>query len=355
MFLSNRHGCRYLDYTIEGNRFLTLENNKLKMTFWLNKGADLIEIRDKASDMDVLWRTPMPMPAAGHYISPASAPIGNFFDYYPGGWQEVFPNAHLPTIGYKGAPLGLHGEVCLLPWHYSVLENTEDIIRIKLFVRTARTPFYIEKTVTLRNHEAFFVFNETIMNEGNEEMFYNWGHHPVFGAPFLEEGCVIDAPGNSIAVLPEKGEAANQRLLPGQRSKWPHLSDVSGQTVDASYILEQHAGFADSFHMEVKEGWAALRNPRLDLGVGLAWELDAFPYLWIWQAYSGSAGYPFYSRNYNVALEPYSVPVETLTESIQNGNAHKLKPQETKSSKLTFGFTQGKTPIHKITLDGRFE
>ncbi len=354
MFNSNRHGCRFLDYSVEGNRFLSLENNIFKMTFWLNKGADLIEIRHKALDIDVMWRTPMPMPQSGLYIPPHTGAIGSFFDYYPGGWQEVFPNAHLPVSDYKNAPLGLHGEVCLLPWTYEVLENQEEIIRIKLSVRTARTPFRLDKVITLKKDDAFCQFEETIKNEGNEEMQYNWGHHPVFGAPFIDSDCVIDVPEKSIAVIPAATYSGTEKLARNQRALWPVLKSVEGKEVDASHILGPDAQCADSYHLEIQEGWAGIRNPKLNLGIGLAWELKTFPYLWIWQAYCGSPGYPFYSSNYNVAIEPYSVPVETLSESIVNGHAHLIKAGDTHMTKFLFGFTQGHKPIRKITLDGQF-
>ena len=351
MLQANRHGCRFTDFVSGGNRFLTVENNMIKLTFWLNKGADLIEIRHKLKDLDVLWRSPIPMFASGTYNPPAVGSLSPFFDYYPGGWQEVFPNAHLPVSSYKNAPLGLHGEVCLLPWDYTVLENSEELVRIRFEVRTARTPFRLVKILTLKNGEPFFLFDEEIVNEGNEEMAYNWGHHPVFGAPFLEEGCVIDVPDHSVAVIPEAGSySGSERLAPGQRAIWPNVKTTKGETIDISIVPGMDAGCADSFHLVVREGWAALRNPRLDLGVALAWDLSTFPYLWIWQAYCGSPGYPFYKRNYNVALEPYSVPVETLTESIQSGNANILQPGEKKTTRLKFGFVGGKEKVKTYKL-----
>ena len=40
-----------------------------------------------------------------------------FMDFYPGGWQELFPNAGNNCV-YKGAELGFHGEICKVPWEF---------------------------------------------------------------------------------------------------------------------------------------------------------------------------------------------------------------------------------------------
>lgn len=330
MLNSRFHGCRHLEFEAEGNRFLSLENEKIKATFWLNKGADLIELRHKQKDVDVMWHTPLPMPAAGNYIPPVPGAIGSFFDYYPGGWQEVFPNNHLPTSDYKNAPLGLHGEVCLLPWQYRMVCNKPEQVTVELEVRTARTPFRLVKQVTLRSGEQTLEMQEWVQNEGEETMDYNWSHHPVFGEPFLEEGCRIELPEGSIAVTGPTSLSGTERYALDQRSNWPHLIAQQGEkaTVDASHVLSKKNRSTDSFHLEVPEGRVALFNPRLNLAVKLEWDLSCFPYLWCWQGYGGSMGYPFYGRNYNVALEPFSTPVQTLPESIQTGHAHHLEPGE---------------------------
>jgi len=82
--------------------------------------------------------------------------------------------------------------------------------------------------------------------------------------------------------------------------------------------------------------------------------ITTFPYLWMWQAYCGSQGYPFYSRNYNVAIEPYSVPIETLSESISRGHAHQIRAGGKAHTSFLFSFTQGTQAIKYIGLDGEF-
>lgn len=396
MFASERHGCRYLEFACGDNRFLTMENDAIKLTFWLNKGADLVELRHKASDIDVMWRAPWPIPEAGRYLPPATDGLTGFFDYYPGGWQEVFANVHLAVSDVANAPLGLHGEACLLPWTYEAVEQSASRLRIRLSVRLSRMPFRLEKTVGLELGQLGFALDERIVNEGGETLPYSWGHHPAFGAPLLEAGCRIDVPQGSVADIPEGSSAR----YAGQRSVWPHLAvrgDGSeggtasagrygewredggenegdgtdggagggasgangrgGETVDASVTPGAGAGYADGFALELPEGgsWAALRNPRLDLGVALAWEREAFPYLWLWLAYNGTPGYPFYKREYLVALEPFTVPVETLSDAIGSGRARWLVPGESATARLWCGFTSGTREVTRVHTDGQVE
>lgn len=348
MINSRMHGCRHLQFSSEGNDYLSLENERIKLTFWLNKGADLIELRDKERDINVLWRSPLRMPAAGQYIAPIASPSGAFFDYYPGGWQSVFPNAHTPTSDYKGAPLGLHGEACLLPWQCSIVENTAEKLIVLLEAHMARTPFRLQKHVTLKAGDRGFALEETIANEGAEPLFYNWGHHPTFGAPLLEAGCRIDLPENTVAITPGYTYSKTARFAEGQRVMWPNVQEKDGQTADAGIVPVRERRTSDSFHLEVPEGWVCLRNPRLDLGVGLAWDPAVFPHLWMWQAYGGSEGYPFYGRDYTIALEPFTNPIQTLPESIASGQARELMPGQSVRTALWAGLTGGQRPVKHI-------
>ncbi|MBO9609679.1 MAG: DUF4432 family protein [Paenibacillaceae bacterium] len=340
-----------MEYHREGNRFLTIENEKLRLTFWLNKGADLIELRHKSSDLDVLWHAPLPVRKPGDYIAPISSGGGAFFDYYPGGWQEVFPNAHSPTNDYKKAPLGLHGEVCLLPWTFHVEEDRVEHLRIRLEVETSRTPFRLKKTIEIFHDQLWFYLHETIINVGQEEMDYNWGHHPTFGAPLLAEGSIVDVPEGSTMVTPDYVYSATARYAQGQRKRWPIATDVRGAEVNAAHVVSRETGTSDSFHLEMSEGWVTLRNPNLNLGIGLAWDIEQFPYMWCWQGYCGNKGYPFYGRNYNIALEPFTNPIGTLPESIAAGHSRVLHPSESVSTTLRVGFTRGDLPLRRIQVD----
>jgi hypothetical protein len=40
--------------------------------------------------------------------------------------------------------------------------------------------------------------------------------------------------------------------------------------------------------------------------VAAEWDGDVMPYLWFWQEYGGTTGWPWCGRHWNVGLEPFS-------------------------------------------------
>ena len=55
--------------------------------------------------------------------------------------------------------------------------------------------FTLEKVLTLKINVSNLYIEETVKNLSSEVMSFTWGHHPNFGAPFLNEDSVIDLPG----------------------------------------------------------------------------------------------------------------------------------------------------------------
>ncbi len=73
-------------------------------------------------------------------------------------------------------------------------------------------------------------------------------------------------------------------------------------------------------------GWAAVRDPATGRGVGLAWDLEAFPHLWLWQQLNGQR-FPFHGRARLVGIEPVSCwPGDGLARAIEQGQARTIAP-----------------------------
>ena len=124
---------------------------------------------------------------------PSQVPSANgseqapFLDNYPGGWQEILPNFGDPCE-YKNIKLGLHDEISMLRWNYTILQDETECVSVQLEVRCVLTPFRVRKTLTLRPGYELEI-EERVVNESAEKMDCTWGHHPAFGAPFLDETC----------------------------------------------------------------------------------------------------------------------------------------------------------------------
>lgn len=125
--------------------------------------------------------------------------MGNNLDLYPGGWHESLPGGPCTILG---AQEGLHGEATLLPWSWSIEEDEPRTVSVLLTCRLIRLPFVLRKRLRLRTLSSMLEIEERLTNESDVEIEFMWGHHPTFGAPFLDGDCRIDAPRHEAVPLP---------------------------------------------------------------------------------------------------------------------------------------------------------
>jgi hypothetical protein len=320
-------GCRIsLDYTYKGMRIAYLENEAIRVGILLDKGADVFEYTYKPKNVDFMWQSPLEMRKP--YVTTSALAEGAFHDYYYGGWQEVLPSAGWASEPYMGVSQGLHGEVSLLPFEANVLEDSPDSVSLRTRVRLSRSPLALERTMSLARDKAALFIRERLVNESGEQFAIIWGHHPAIGTPFLSEHCVVQTPARKVEIL---AFHPNGLWEPGGDYDFPMVPNRrSGKLQDITKVLPEDTRSVDVvFFKDLKEGWYGLTDPEARLGFGMAWDKAVFKYLWMWQVYGGHNDYPWYSRTYNVALEPFtSYPPAGIQNAIKNGTAHILKPAE---------------------------
>ncbi|MBI2843823.1 MAG: DUF4432 family protein [Armatimonadetes bacterium] len=336
------YGCRISDqFTLNGLKLLVMENERLRVSLVLDKGTDIFEFLYKPLDVDFMWRSPLGLPSAAKLARSLPPGIGAFLDNYEGGWQEVLPNGGFPCI-YKGIDFGLHDETPLLPWSCVILEDTPDSVSARCWVRTRLTPFYVEKTLTLRSGEATLTIEEEVINEGEEELELTWGHHVALGEPFLDETCELTVPARTVITHPVEW-SANNRLKPDQKCPWPNVTGKNGGVIDLTRIPSREAKAEDQAYLtDLDEGWYALTNTSRNVGFALSWPKDVFPYIWFWQVYKGGFGYPWYGRTYNIGLEPFSsYPNTGLEGANKTGTQIRLGPGESIKATLKASVFEG--------------
>lgn len=315
--------ARIHEVTILGMRAIVLENEVLRVTVLADKGGDVVEFLHKPSDTDHVWLSPQGLRGpAQHPAADAADDVGAFVDHYQGGWQEIFPNGGAPSV-YRGARLAQHGEVAMLPWDYSIVADSPDLVSVRLRVRTRRLPYQVEKTFTLATGSKALEMRSEVTNASRLALHAMWGQHVVFGAPFLKPGQRIRLP-DGVMVIPHE-EAINppeRRVRAG--GPWPHVSGEHG-TTDLSVIPKPGGPSEIVYLTGFSEGWYEIGSFRLE------WDASLMPYLWMWQELGASAGYPWWGRAYVVGLEPFSsMPTNGLAEAVDNGTAMTLGPGETK-------------------------
>ena len=347
------HGCRVSDsWTYRGLKTAVLENELLRVVILVDKGADIYQLVHKPTDVDVLWRSPWGVRDPRSFLPTTGSPTSLWMDMYEGGWQTVLPGGGFPSR-YRGAEMGLHAEVNTLPWDCAIVEDTPDRVSLRCWVRTYRTPFFFEKTMTLTSGSAVLETSSALTNEGEEPAHCVWGEHIALGAPLLSADSVIDLPGGRIINHPEEFHA-NNRLKAGTESEWPWTEGKDGSRIDLSKVPPKSAGFYDqSYIVDMPEGWYALTNQREGIGFGVVYPTEVFRYLWYWQSLGGGTGYPFYGRTYNVGLEPFtSYTNEGLGSAIENGTALELAAGQKVEAEHKAVVYTGTQRVRKIELDG---
>jgi hypothetical protein len=341
-------GCRLREYLYKGLRVVHLENELLRVGILADKGTDVFEFLYKPLDVDFMWHSPWGIRQPATFVPTSHTGGSAFLDFYEGGWQDCMPTGG-NDCEFRGLPFGAHGETPTLPWDYRVLEDTPERVSVRFTVRTVRTPFYIEKDVTLERGKPALHFRERIVNEGRVKMELMWGQHPAFGPPFLDEHCRIDLPGGVVDCT---------RLTPVSRFQpgvypWPFAAGKDGRRIDLREVATIAADTTDTiFINEMPEGWYALTNTQQKVGFGLAWPTEIFRSLWFWQVYGGAYGPPWYGRTYNIALEPFSTSCGTVTDAIADGTAHLLEPAGSIEAQFVAVAFAGIEGVGRITRQG---
>ena len=343
-------GCRITEFNFMGYSAVALQNESLRITVLAGKGADLIEFLYKPVDLDFLWLSypglrPAGLPTVG--VPDAS---GSFLDTYPGGWQEVLPNFGEPCV-HKGASLGLHAEVSLLPWQYTILQDDPTCVSVQFSVRCIRTPFALTRVMTLCPGSVLRL-QEKLVNESSETVDCTWGHHPALGGAFLDETCRIHVPPCRVKT-PQEYVSPNARLEKAQDSVWPFVRTRGGEMVDLSIVPPPSQKSHDMAYLyDLKAGWYAVTNQSRNVGFGMVWDSRLFKYLWFWQVFRGWSGYPWYGMTYNMALEPCSSYPPSLAQAVQSGTQLRLEPGERVETELSAVVFKGIPKVGHITLDG---
>lgn len=350
----DRHwGCRVNDEIVwRGFRALMIQNELLQIVVLIDKGAEIIQFLYKPLDLDFLWRAPNPLRDPGRFVPAGGSPAAPFFDHWSGGWFEVVPNGG-PACEYKGASLGYYAETINVPWEYRILEDRPERVSVGLWVKTYRTPFLLQKTLTLEAGKAALFIQERLTNQGQEPVDFMWGHHPVVGAPFLDESCILSAPDCTVEVMHAE-DGPDHRMGLHQMGRWPIIQDRDGNPLDLRCIPDLTGRTMDNCYLhDFEEGWIAVTSQRHGAGFGLAWDADVFRHVWIWQALGGGQGYPWFGRTYNIGLEPWtSYPCVGLEEAVRRGTAARLEAGQSLDAWLTAVAYPEINPVRQITRDG---
>jgi hypothetical protein len=145
------------------------------------------------------------------------------------------------------------------------------------------------------------------------------------------------------------------RIKLHQEGQWPYVEGIDGKPVDLRVILPPGAKtMDDSYITDFKDNaFVAVTNTNKKVGFGMAWDPKVFRYMWLWQAFGGGAGFPWFKDCYQMGIEPWSsYPCSGLEAAINNKSTLKLKAGESMNSWITAVAYESEKDVSLINKDG---
>lgn len=327
-----------------GYQAVRLTNEHIDVTILPSKGCDVYAIVDPRTGTDLLFKTPWGLQQReGGARSPDS--LGHWLRLYPGGWQVILPNGGSENPQY-GTTWGFHGEASLVGWQYDRLGDSGLTAEARLFY----APLSLSRE--MRVDGPSLLITESVTNESPDPVEFMWGHHPAFGAPFLERGCLISVGASTYSA---DDVAPGTLLEPGSTHRWPLATAIDGSTIDLSVVPgpdepRDHLGYLTDFH----EHFFAITNPHKGLGAAVKWTPTILDHAWFWQEVHSSAGFPWFRRAYVAAIEPNStIPAQGLQNATEKGGSPvRLQGGQRATVDLELRLFEGRTYVRGIT-EGR--
>ena len=297
--------CLLTEENINGMRAVYLENKLLRVGILVDRGSDIFEFTYKPAQIDFLLRLKKGIRNPLTDFSQIRNTKNQFEDYYYGGWQVCLPNS--PAFNYRGAELGQHGEVSLIPWTLEILDHDPAKLKIKCKADVLRLPLSIERVFTMKADSAALVIEENLRNTSSTDLDIMWGQHIAFGGDFLEAGASIET--NAKTMRTEVQMPDNHMFKRGLTYDWPQALDKQGNPVDASKILPKGNGqFSDLCYLDGYDAQAffTIKNIEKNLGFALTWDGNLFSNLWFWQERNATQDFPWWGDCFTAALEPWT-------------------------------------------------
>lgn len=319
-------------YNWENHRIMELNSTELSVQVSLTRGAEILEIRDKRKNLDLLWHNHDDIVRNREFISSRNSEFGNFLEHFSGGWQEVLPAAQYP-VEYKGIKVGGHGEAALLSWNFEILRDSQDELVVKLWVNLRLFPLRLTRIMSLKNETLRF--DETVENIGAEEIEFQWGQHLVLGGPLADAGAELLVDTGERFEVPHY-PSPTYRFEVDQIGEWPIVRRANGFNEDVGRLPMNDGTDGHVILGPIKNPDVSLINRKLGLKARMQWNKETYPYCWIWMVWGGIKQYPLWGAHRLVTIEPFSSPVIPLTEAIASGSALVAKPGGIVSSWVEF-------------------
>lgn len=307
-------------------RTITVDNGLLRFVLFPDRGGRIFSLVHQATGKEILWRNPS--------LDPAMAPSGAFDNCWTGGWDELFPNDEVATLG--GTTYPDHGELWTARWCCEVQNPNTVYLRTE----TPKSRCRVEKWITVNDGEERIRFRHRLQNLSDQPLPYLWKLHPALA---VSPGDSILIPAGRIRLEPEfLGTLGGGPL----EFKGPILT-LPDRTVDLRVVPPPASSAVHFFYgLDLREGWCAAYDPARRLAVGLAFPRELFTSCWLFASYGG------WRDHYVAVLEPSTAYPFRLEQAAALGQCAVLPPRGCQKAEVVFSTRSGIAGVSGIAPDG---
>lgn len=307
-------------------RVFTLATEELKVLIRPNEGGRVASLQCTRSGLEFLTQSQL----AGAYPTPGRD--AHFQDGPCSGIEECLPTVGPCFIAGARGAVPDHGDFWQLSWEVTDFSHTH----LHMEARGFSTPLLFSKRIMVEGSKLRIHYQvENLMKEATS---YLYACHPLFA---IGEGDLV--------LLPQEVESfslyysRNQRLgSAGAQIRWPNPK--VGISLDVAQAPE--TGIAEMLYSDrLKAGCCGLYRSAARQGLSLTFSPEVLPYLGLWLCYGGWPEDTTKPRQFAVALEPTSAPVNTLSEAESAGLAVQLLPGHTACWEISFNVTAPDTSM----------
>jgi galactose mutarotase-like enzyme len=233
------------------------------------------------------------------------------------GFDECLPSVAACHVATQSGTVQVpdHGDFWRMAW-----ETTQHGNEIRMASTGVSLPLRFERAMKLEGDTLSLDYRLT--NVGQEAVPWAWSAHPLFA---VDRGDRIALP-PSVTTVQVEGSAGQRLGAKGSRHAWPQTAGVLRETLNLSVAGGIDDGIGDKlFAAAPAEGWAAIHRLQHRLRVEIQVDPQRSPGLGLWLCYGG---WPESRANRQqcVAIEPCTVPVDSLAEAVAAGLARWLEP-----------------------------
>ena len=217
-----------------------------------------------------------------------------------------------------------HGEFWRIPHDVVSASDTE----VRLAATGTVLPLRLERRLRVASEPGgpkgdVLQIDYRLENTGSRTIQYAWSAHPLLA---VEAGDRIHLPPGIETVMVEN--SAGHRLgSNGKVHPWPFAQLSSGEYTHLDCVGKESDGVGDKLFAAAPagDGWCAIERNGAGLRVQVEFDPQRTPWLGLWLCYGG---WPENKarRQYCVALEPCTSPVDSLCQAIAASTARSLGP-----------------------------